>query len=181
MHHVILYLNSENFNVWTSTRTITTVYHHSVLPQESAYLFVFAIARLVLSLLCSWFPDGWCLRGMISSYFRLISHSFTWQAVAKTSAAPIELSSFSCKTRMRWLGLCLYLLRLRSLTHHAFKSNKVVSPPLTRVLVMPLHVRTGKRVSSHYGEETLPTSFRTLTLLSVRIFYFVPILCKSNS
>ena len=57
-----------------------------------------------------------------------------------------------------------------------FRSSKVVSPPLTRVLVMPSPVRTGKKVYSHYGEETPPTSFvtsppRPLTLLSVRIFH----------
>ena len=44
---------------------------------------------------------------------------------------------------------------------------------------MPSPVRTGKKVSSHYGGETPPTSFvtslpRPLTLLSVRIFCYVP-------
>ena len=72
-----------------------------------------------------------------------------------------------------------------SLTRHAFRSSKVVSPALTRVLVMPSLVRTEKRVSSRYGEETPPTSFvtsppRLLTLLSVRIFHCIPMLHHSD-
>ena len=83
--------------------------------------------------------------------------SSIFQAVAKTSAAPIERIKLLVQNQDEMVSY-LVLFYVYILTRHALRSSKVVSPLLTRALVTLSAVPTVKRVSSLYGEETPPTS-----------------------
>jgi len=89
--------------------------------------------------------------------FLLALYSSIFQAVAKTSAAPIERIKLLVQNQDEMVSY-LSLSYIYMLTRHALRSSKVVSPLLTRALVMLSAVPTVKRVSFLYGEETPPTS-----------------------
>lgn len=142
-------------------------------------LFLFFSSRL---------HDGWCVCGtftrreFFSIYLPKLIQPFTISRPSpRLPPPPSSVSSSLSKTRMRWSVLSWphshvehFLNNIMSYsTCHVCRSSKAVSPHHTRVSLTASPVCTPRRVLSHYGVVTPPTSSdtsppRLSTLPSVR-------------